>query len=464
MKIALLIAGYLRSFEHNIQNLKKYIIENNNVDIYIHITKNKETKYLNANFDINKIIKLLNPKHIIINDNINFKREKQINDIMNQNLKFYLLNEERKRLENLENITYDLVFKIRPDVYLNEPIHFSIMDLNKINIPLDSKIDTSKLRSPEDKYVCDIIAFGKPELMDIYFNYYLELEVLIEKYGHINETLLYYYLSIHNIEFKLIYINYIVILSLFNTIAVTGDSGSGKTTITKILKSIFNDSFVLECDRYHKWERNNENWRKYTHLDPSANFITKMNKDVFDLKIGNSIFQIDYDHNSGKFTDRQLIESKENVIVCGLHSLYIQEDILNLKIYMDTDDNLRIPWKIKRDCSKRGYTIEKIYEQILNRQNDYIKYIKIQRDKADIIICLYTDKQFNINKFDINYEPNIFLKIGIKSTYNISSITEKINISRIEIVDNFYYLYFKNITEYEEIVKTIIINLKYNYI
>ena len=44
MKIALLIAGYLRSFEYNIENIKKNIIENNDVNIYMYITKNKETK------------------------------------------------------------------------------------------------------------------------------------------------------------------------------------------------------------------------------------------------------------------------------------------------------------------------------------------------------------------------------------------------------------------------------------
>ena len=74
MKIGLLISGYLRSFEHNIENIKKYIIENNNVDIYIYITKNKETKYMNLDIDINKIINILNPKYIIISDNTDFKK------------------------------------------------------------------------------------------------------------------------------------------------------------------------------------------------------------------------------------------------------------------------------------------------------------------------------------------------------------------------------------------------------
>ena len=151
-----------------------------------------------------------------------------------------------------------------------------------------------------------------------------------------------------------------------------------------------------------------------------------MQNDVFDLKIGNNIYQIDYDHKTGKFTDKELIKSKENIIVCGLHSLYMPDNILNLKIYMDTDDNLRMPWKIKRDIVKRGYTVEKIYKQIIDRKNDYQTYIQIQREKADIIICFYTDYKFDINTFDIDFEPNKYLKIGIKSTYKIDKIINKL--------------------------------------
>jgi uridine kinase len=459
MKIALLISGHLRSFEYNIQCLKKNIIGNNDVDIYIYISNNKETKYLNFNMNIDKIINLLNPKYVIISDNIDFKKGNK-NDIFNQNYKFYLLNEERKRIEKNENIVYDVVFKIRPDVYLNEHIDFNKFYMNKINIPLDSKIDISKLKNIEDKYICDIMAFGSPILMNNYFNYYLKLDCLVEKFGTINETLLYHYLNENNILYNLFNIDYLVILSLFNTIAITGDSGSGKSTITQILKKIFNNSFILECDRYHKWERNNKNWEKYTHLNPEANFITKMENDVFDLKIGNNIYQIDYDHKTGKFTDKELIESKENIIVCGLHSLYLPDNIINIKIYMDTDDNLRIPWKIKRDIVKRGYTVEKIYEQINNRKYDFDKYIKIQREKADIIISFYTDNIFDINNFDINFEPNIYLKIGIKSSYNVENFTDKLTIEKVQIIDGFFFLHFKDVNDYEEIIKKIVLNLK----
>ena len=460
MKFALLISGYLRSFDYNIENLKKYNIDNNDVDIYIHITKEKESKYLNKCLSYDNLINLLKFKHITISDNIEFCKEKKKNNIINQNYKFYFLNEERKKIEKIENIKYDVVFKLRPDVNINSYIHFKNLNMNNLNIPVDSKIDISKLENPEDKYICDIIAFGCPELMNKYFDFYLHLDNLIEKYGFVNETLLYYYLNNNNILHNLIDLDYLVILSLFNTIAITGDSGSGKTTLTKIIKNAFDDSFVLECDRYHKWERGDSKWENYTHLNPEANYITKMNKDVFDLKMGNNIYQVDYDHKTGKFTDKELIESKENIIICGLHSLYVSDNITNLKIYMDTDENLRIPWKIKRDITKRDYTIEKIYKQILDRKDDYKKYIEPQKEKADIIVCLYTDKIFDIKSFDKNYEPNVYLKVGVRSTGDLTKFTDKLVIEKIEVVNKFIYFYFKNIDDYEKVITTIILNIK----
>jgi uridine kinase len=460
MKLALLIAGYLRSFENNIENFISNIIKENDCDIYIHVTENeKNDKYLNKKTSLELLKQKLNIKIKIFSNNFHFSKIDKINNIMNQNYKFYWLNEERKKIEKIENIKYDIIMKIRPDVYLNQDICFNQIEKDSIYIPIDSKIDSKKLKSYNDPYICDIIAYGIPKLMDHYFDFYLHLNEYIEKYGAVNETLLYYYLNNNTISYHLISIDYIVILSLCNTIAITGDSGSGKTTLSKILTNLFNNSFILECDRYHKWERGDENWNKITHLNPQANYITKMNDDVFDLKLGNNIYQVDYDHKTGKFTDKQFIESKENIIVCGLHTLYLNDNIINLKIFMDTHDNLRIPWKIKRDIKKRGYSIEKIMNQIQDRKEDYNNFIYPQKEKADIIICFYTDKVFDINTFDLNDNLNVYLKIGIHKKYNLNNFISKLKFDQIEEEYNFIYLYFNDIGDYEKNISIIILNL-----
>lgn len=465
MKLALFIAGYLRGIQENIINIKKYVIQDNEYDIYMHITcEDSDRRYLNKEVSIEYIHKELNPKVLLFSKNFNFTKDKTVNNILNQNYKYYWLNEEMKKLSLIENIVYDIVFKIRPDVHINDRLTLNDIDINKIYIPLDSKIDINKLRVRDDNYICDIMAYGSPLCMNVYFDYYNHLLELIKKHGTVNETLLYHYLMTLQIPYELVDINFIVILSLCNTIAITGDSGSGKTTISNILKELFDNSFILECDRYHKWERDHEQWCNYTHLNPEANYITKMQKDVFDLKIGKQIFQVDYDHNTGKFTDKNKIESAENIIVCGLHSLYLSETIVDLKIYMDTDDNLRIPWKIKRDMKKRGYSVEKIMEQIRMRDEDFKKYILPQKKEADMIIHLFTDKLFDMSLFDLQEEYNVYFKIGIHTRYNINNIIHTLN-SDIEKLtteedDQFVYLYFKDISTYTKVIKTLILKWK----
>lgn len=421
MKAALIISGYLRSIQLNIQNIKEKIINKfDSVDVYIHITTNEEDdKYLNIN-DKNIILEL-EPKSILYESNYIFTHNKKENDLINTWFKYYKLN-EIKKLNEIDK-KYDIVIKYRPDLNINTNINFDIKD-DIIYIPQDSKIDKSKLKHEDDKYICDIFAYGSSDMMDKYFSIYKNIFSLIEKYGDIPETILYYHLT--NIKYELIDLDYNVILSVCNIFSITGDSGCGKTKLSNIIKKHFSKSFLLECDRYHKWERENENWKNITHLNPDANFIAKMKSDIFNLKIGNTIYGVNYDHNTGKFTDKETIQSSDNIIVCGLHNLYENtKHLYNLKIFIDTDENLKYRWKIKRDMNERGYTMQNSMKQIENRTSDYEKYILPQREESDLIINFFTHKEFNINNLDDGYD--ISLKVFISNKYNIHKIINKLN-------------------------------------
>lgn len=452
MKVALMISGYARSLKTNIESLRENLLNLYDIDIYIHITLSNENKYINNSISIDEINTMLNPKVMIITDNIKFDNEY---NLYNQNYKCYILNQKRLEIEKIENIKYDVVLKLRPDVYLQEKIVFE-MDKDVVYIPKDNKIDKTKLKSINDNYICDIIAYGSPTIMNHYFNMYTQLDILIKKYGNINETILYNYLLDNSIQFNLFDLKYFIILSSINTIAITGDSGVGKTRLSKLISELFKNSFILECDRYHKWERGHENWNNITHLNPDANFITKMNNDVFDLKIGNNIYQVDYDHTTGKFTDNQLIESKEHIIVCGLHTFYTTKNFIDLKIYIDATDSVKIPWKIKRDTKKRGYTIEKILKQINDRKQDYNKYILTQKNNADIIVFYYNNDPFDMNTFNINSEIPFYFKIGIHNQYELKDIIKNINVVTIELDENFYFITFES-NDLDLIMKKILI-------
>ena len=440
MKVAVLISGYLRTFKINLSNFQEKIIDKfENVDIYIHITDNEENddKYLNINNDIRFITDNLKPVFLTHETNLKISNNKKENDLLNTWVKYYKLNEIKKINETIFG-KYDMVIKYRPDLNIISDIDFNN---DKIYIPKDSKIDKSKLDNIDDPYICDTFAYGSSEQMDKYFDFYLSIKDLIITNGYTPETLLHYYLKNNNIRHQICDIEYNIILSLCNVFAIAGDSGSGKTTLGDLLKKYFSNSFMFECDRYHKWERGNENWNKITHLNPNANYIAKMSEDIFDLKVGKTIYQVNYDHDTGRFTEKEKIEKSDNLIVCGLHSLYSNNnEVYNLKIFMDTDIKLKTKWKIDRDTSKRGYSISKIMKQIEDRKEDYLKFIFPQRDKSDIIInfTLNDNDEINLTIF-FNKKLNISKLINNLIKYNIDiDFKEDLNFNKIKFCEYKY--------------------------
>lgn len=423
MKTCILFSGFLRTFNINFPKIKSTIIDQfDDVDIYFHITSNEESedKYLNNTKHLDFIFNTVKPTAILYEkDNPNY------NNTYNLWYKFHRLNTLKTHHEKSNHFQYDLVIKIRPDMSINNTIDFTI-EPNTIYIPSDSKIDQHKLTNTNDPYICDIFAYGDSNTMNKYFDIYLELDTLTKKYGNVSETLLYYYLKNNKINTKIIDLDYNIILSSCNVFAICGDSGSGKTTLGTILKNIFDKSFIMECDRYHKWERNDPHWKTLTHLNPNANYLLKMSDDIFDLKIGKNVYQVDYDHKNGKFTEKQEISTSDNIIVCGLHCMYSNtNNVFNVKIFIDTDENLRIPWKIQRDMKKRNYTIEKIIRQIEDRKEDYYNFIYPQKKDADIIINFFTDIPWDMD--NINDEKNIYLKICVNENINYGKICLLLN-------------------------------------
>ena len=330
MKVALIISGYLRSYDVNIESIKREVIDKfDHVDTYLHITRNEcsEDKYLNLineENDIKNITNHLKPISTIIEDNYEYNvSDIEINNITNQWCKIYKLNQLKIINELSTGIKYDLVIRYRPDIQINSVDLFTCnLEPNTIYIPNDSKMDKSRLSNTGDGYICDAISFGDSKAMDSYFDIYTQLEQLVNMVGPVSESVLLHYLIVNKLKYLLVDVDYEFILSKCNVFAICGDSGSGKSTLGGLLKKLFNNSFMLECDRYHKWERHDKNWDTTTHLSPKANYITKMSEDIFNLRIGNDIHQVDYDHSTGKFTEKQHISSSDNLIVCGLHSLY----------------------------------------------------------------------------------------------------------------------------------------------
>ena len=410
MRIACLISGLPRSFQYNIDRMIN-AFEGKDIDYFLHVTKEYNDQYNNKKGNYDEIIRKLNPVQTLIERDLKTEANR-FSNIRKQWYKINVVNNLKINYEKNMGIKYDIVIRIRPDlIILDEKINFKKCN----NIIYGNNDEFFYTNSNIMDQICNLIfEFDKNsknarKSNDIFFNY-------LRQKG----------LSIKNTE-----INYKIMLTECNIIAISGDSGCGKTTLVNVLDRIFkNKSLKIEGDRYHKWERGDKNWNSYTHLNPNANYICKFKEDTFKLKIGENIYQVDYDHSTGKFTEQQELKSNSNVLMCGLHTLYDDSanKLFNLKIFLDTDKNLKYYWKIKRDTVKRGYTIDKVLEKIKQRENDHNLFIKPQKKNSDIIIRFFTDEDFNYMELD--KLPNIYLKISSKES--IIEFVKKIDDYKID--------------------------------
>ena len=176
-------------------------------------------------------------------------------------------------------------------------------------------------------------------------------------------------------------------------VCVAGSSGVGKTTFAKLLHIVLptDDTLLLCGDDCHKWPRNHPEWNVYTHFHPFANNIEQNHAQLEQLLSGKQILRQHYNHETGLFDLPVSIQPKTNIIYEGLHSLFHKPtfDLADLKIYVDTDENLKNEWKLKRDVAKRGYSPEQVQSAIARRKKDEQSFIQPQKKNADVVVKFF---------------------------------------------------------------------------
>jgi len=185
-----------------------------------------------------------------------------------------------------------------------------------------------------------------------------------------------------NVRYKISYQPYLI--------GLAGDSGSGKSTLSALLSDKFgsDNTLLVHGDDLHKWERGDENWQRYTHLDPRANKLHDEVSTVRKLRGGQRILRRHYDHGTGRFTPESRLDPRKVVVFEGLHSLYLDNlrESYDLKIFVRPAEELRTHWKVARDVRERGYSPEKVLEQMRRREADSLEHIQGQEQHADLVI------------------------------------------------------------------------------
>ncbi|HAQ4815121.1 uridine kinase [Enterococcus faecium] len=177
-------------------------------------------------------------------------------------------------------------------------------------------------------------------------------------------------------------------------IGVTGGSGSGKTSVSRAIFNNFPDHSImmLEQDSYYKdqshlsfEERLNTN---YDH--PFAFDNDLLIQHVGDLLNYKAIEKPVYDYVAHTRSQATIIqEPKEVIILEGIPILEDERlrDLMDIKVYVDTDDDIRIIRRIKRDMEERGRTLDSVIEQYLTVVKPmYHQFIEPTKRYADIIV------------------------------------------------------------------------------
>lgn len=176
-------------------------------------------------------------------------------------------------------------------------------------------------------------------------------------------------------------------------IGIAGGTGSGKTTITRKISQRFAGKVsVLYHDNYYKAhhgmsyaERSKLN---YDH--PDAFDTELMIEDLKKLKRGETVHSPTYDYSIHDRSDKTItVKPAPVIIVEGIMILQSRElcDLMDIKIYVDTDADVRILRRIVRDVRDRGRSLESVVNQYLTTVKPmHEQFVEPSKRRADIII------------------------------------------------------------------------------
>lgn len=182
-------------------------------------------------------------------------------------------------------------------------------------------------------------------------------------------------------------------------IGITGGSGSGKTRIIHELRTLFTEEelcIISQDEYYHPRERQVWDDAGYQNFDlPQAIDDGSFATDIRLLANGLEVHKLQYTFNNPNKEPSTLIFRPAPVILVeGLFVFYFEEirSMLDLKIFIDAEDVIKLKRRIIRDAGERNYSLE----DVLHRYEyhvlpSYRSYIEPFKHQADLVINNHTN-------------------------------------------------------------------------
>jgi uridine kinase len=179
-------------------------------------------------------------------------------------------------------------------------------------------------------------------------------------------------------------------------IGIAGGTGSGKTSIAQAiledLKKGGAEALLLEQDSYYikNDEMPFEERVKLNYDHPDVIDFELLEKHIIDLKNGNTIEKPIYNFSEyNRCKETEIIESKPIIIVEGILILSVPKirELLDMKIFVDTDDDERLLRRMERDIQERGRSFENIKNQYIKTVKPmHLEFVEPSKRYADVII------------------------------------------------------------------------------
>ncbi|MCB2833232.1 uridine kinase [Streptococcus dysgalactiae subsp. dysgalactiae] len=177
-------------------------------------------------------------------------------------------------------------------------------------------------------------------------------------------------------------------------IGVTGGSGGGKTSVSRAILDSFPNARIamIQHDSYYKDQSHMSfEERVKTNYDHPLAFDTDfMIQQLKELLAGRPVDIPIYDYKKHTRSDKTFRQDPQDVII--VEGILVLEDerlreLMDIKLFVDTDDDIRIIRRIKRDMMERGRSLESIIDQYTSVVKPmYHQFIEPSKRYADIVI------------------------------------------------------------------------------
>ncbi len=178
------------------------------------------------------------------------------------------------------------------------------------------------------------------------------------------------------------------------TIGITGGSGSGKTFFLNSLAERFSDQeicLISQDNYYHTRDRQVEDEKGVKNFDlPEAIDHEKFYNDIIQLKKGEVLRKTEYTFNNPDATPRTLVFKPAPVLI--VEGLFVQyfpkiDKELDLKVFIEAKDYVKLSRRIRRDNEERGYDLDDVlYRYHHHVMPVYESLIEPLKHKADLVI------------------------------------------------------------------------------